>query len=128
MSRRKCDCSLNGVGKQCRHLRSFEKLVTALAPSLSSLKVIAVSLFCCLNILDVISSLSSFLSGDLITVGIIRDHNLGGLSQVSVPDLGESMIPTLTEMHSVLLPSLQSLNLWQVGLLPVSYDFVICGL
>jgi hypothetical protein len=78
--------------------------------------------------LDLISSLSSFLSRDLITVGIIRYHNLGGLSQVSVPDLGESMIPTLTEMHSVLLPSLQSLNLWQVGLLPLSYDFVICGL
>jgi hypothetical protein len=82
MSRRKCDCSLNGVGKQCRHLRSFEKLVTALAPSLSSLKVIA----------------------------------------VSVPDLGESMIPTLTEMHSVLLPSLQSLNLWQLDGRPMSGD------
>jgi hypothetical protein len=78
--------------------------------------------------LDLVSSLSSFLSRDLITVGILRYHNLGGLSQVSVPDLGESMIPTLTEMYSVLLPSLQSLNLWQVGLLPLSYDFVICGL
>ncbi|CAM6007198.1 unnamed protein product [Sphagnum balticum] len=64
------------------YLRSFEKLVTALAPSLSSLKVIA----------------------------------------VSVPDLGESMIPTLTEMHSVLLPSLQSLNLWQLDGRPMSGD------
>ncbi len=89
--------------------------------------------YCCESFLlpqyvDLISSLFSFLSSDLITVGIIRYHNLAGLSQVSVPDLGESMIPTLTDMHSVLLPSLQSLNLWQVGLLPLSYDFVIFGL
>ncbi|CAM6116822.1 unnamed protein product [Calypogeia fissa] len=93
--------------------RTYVRPLEAVANLIMTTEVDAIEIHTGAGHAEVFECLVSKLGNTLLSLKLVA---------VSVPDLGEAMIPTMTAMYASMRPFLKHLNLWQLDGRPMSGD------